>query len=201
VQEGLVDLELQAARAQLAHLRGDHRAAVDAYRALLPAAGMAIPRYVTDLLACAAPLCAPEDAARAIGAADAWCAEVGLRWRFPHQQRWVDEAVAMARNALSDDGYAEARREGATAGWRDTAALIARRKAVRTAATSGWESLTPAELETVRHLAKGLTNAQIADATFVSVATVKTHLHHVYRKLDLPSRAAVASAATEHLPR
>ena len=72
---------------------------------------------------------------------------------------------------------------------------------MRTAATSGWESLTPAELETVRHLAKGLTNAQIAEATFVSVATVKTHLHHAYGKLDLPSRAALAAAATEHLAR
>jgi predicted ATPase/class 3 adenylate cyclase/DNA-binding CsgD family transcriptional regulator len=201
VQHGIVALERQAARAQLAHLRGDHGAAIDAYRSLLPAAGMVVPRFVTDLLACVAPLCAPEDAARAVGAADAWCAEVGFRWRFPHQQRWVDEAAASARAALGDDGFDEARSAGAAVGWQDTAALIARRKSVRTTATSGWDALTPAELETVRHLVKGLTNAQLAEATFVSVATVKTHLHHVYTKLGLSSRAALAAAATEHFTR
>jgi predicted ATPase/class 3 adenylate cyclase/DNA-binding CsgD family transcriptional regulator len=186
-------------RAQIAHLRGAHADALEGYRSFLQARGEGHPGGITDVLGCLAPLSSPEDAARALGAADAWRAEVGFRWRLPHQRRWADDAERMARAALGDDRYAEACAAGAAVGWDGTAALLARRKTVRTTATSGWDSLTPAELDTVRHLARGLTNAQIAEAAFVSVATVKTHLHHVYRKLDLSSRAALASAATEHL--
>ena len=34
----------------------------------------------------------------------------------------------------------------------------------------------------------GLSNRRIRDALFISVATVKSHIYHVYRKLGLASR-------------
>jgi DNA-binding CsgD family transcriptional regulator len=61
----------------------------------------------------------------------------------------------------------------------------------------GWASLTPTELRVVEHVAAGLTNPEIASAMFVSRATVKTHLVHVYAKLGLSNRAELAAAAAK----
>ena len=45
-------------------------------------------------------------------------------------------------------------------------------------------------------VAAGLPNREIAARLFVSPATVKTHLIHVYTKLDVRSRTELAAAAT-----
>jgi DNA-binding NarL/FixJ family response regulator len=66
------------------------------------------------------------------------------------------------------------------------------------AAALGWESLTNAELAVVRLVAEGLTNREIGERLFVSRRTVETHLSHVFTKLDIRTRAQVASAATRH---
>lgn len=57
----------------------------------------------------------------------------------------------------------------------------------------GWDSLTPAELRVVVLVAEGLTNTHIAQRLFLSRYTVETHLKHVFVKLDLTSRAALAA--------
>jgi pimeloyl-ACP methyl ester carboxylesterase/DNA-binding CsgD family transcriptional regulator len=64
----------------------------------------------------------------------------------------------------------------------------------------GWEALTPAENRVVEFLAAGYSNQQIADALYVSLATVKTHLGHVFQKLNLRSRAQVVAALREREP-
>jgi DNA-binding NarL/FixJ family response regulator len=48
--------------------------------------------------------------------------------------------------------------------------------------------LTGREREIVRLLGAGRSNAEIASALFVSAATVKTHLAHIYEKLGVRSR-------------
>ena len=53
-------------------------------------------------------------------------------------------------------------------------------------------SLTRAERELADSSARGLTNAEAADALGLSVNTVKTHLKRVYQKLDVSSRAELA---------
>jgi len=58
----------------------------------------------------------------------------------------------------------------------------------RRAASTGVESLTPAELRVARLAAAGLTNRAIARELFVTAKTVQTHLSSVYRKLDAGSR-------------
>ena len=47
----------------------------------------------------------------------------------------------------------------------------------------------------VELVAKGLTNPQIGERMFISPGTVKTHLAHVFRKLDVHSRAELSAQA------
>jgi LuxR family maltose regulon positive regulatory protein len=57
------------------------------------------------------------------------------------------------------------------------------------------EPLTERELEVLRLIASGESNRQISSKLFVGVGTVKTHVNHLYRKLDAHSRTqAVAKA-------
>lgn len=56
-------------------------------------------------------------------------------------------------------------------------------------------ALSVRERDIVRHLARGLTNAEIAVALAVSEHTVKRHVANILMKLDLPSRAAAVAFA------
>lgn len=60
--------------------------------------------------------------------------------------------------------------------------------------------LTGREVQVVRLVARGLSNRGIAEALFLTEATVKTHLVRIYRKLDADNRAgAVAQAMARGL--
>lgn len=56
-------------------------------------------------------------------------------------------------------------------------------------------ALSPREVEMLRYASQGLSNDQIAAECFIGVATVKTHLLRVYRKLGVPDRAAAVYRA------
>lgn len=60
---------------------------------------------------------------------------------------------------------------------------------------AGAPALTPREIETLRHVAVGATNAEIAARLGLTVATVKAYLHSAMRKLHTPNRARAALAA------
>ena len=57
--------------------------------------------------------------------------------------------------------------------------------------------LTDREIEVLRLLAQGSTNKEIARALFVTEATVKSHLAHIFAKLDVDSRSRAIHVAKE----
>jgi DNA-binding NarL/FixJ family response regulator len=59
------------------------------------------------------------------------------------------------------------------------------------------ETVSQRELEVLQLIASGATNREVAERLFVSEATVKTHLLHIYAKLGVNDRAAAVGAAFE----
>ncbi|EWT02723.1 LuxR family transcriptional regulator [Intrasporangium oryzae NRRL B-24470] len=58
-------------------------------------------------------------------------------------------------------------------------------------------ALSGRETEVLQLVAAGLSNQQIAQRLFVSQATVKSHLVHVFTKLDVDSRTAAVAVAVD----
>jgi DNA-binding NarL/FixJ family response regulator len=58
--------------------------------------------------------------------------------------------------------------------------------------------LSDRESEVLALIARGLTNAQIAEELYLSIETVKTYVKRLYAKLDVHNRAQAAVAASSH---
>lgn len=108
--------------------------------------------------------------------------------------------IATACRTMGDDDSAEMEIASAIAIFdrlnavRDAAAA----RAMQQPAASPASGLTAREEEVLTHIAKGLTNRQIAELLVVSEKTVATHVGHILTKLGLPSRAAATAYAYEH---
>ena len=136
-----------------------------------------------------------ERAARLFAAADAERSRLGLArldWAtVPSRDADVEEA----RSALGDSMFDTEWSAGAALSLDAAVRLALRGKGGRRRPTSGWESLTPTELDVVRLVSEGLSNPAIAEKLFISRGTVKVHLSHVFTKLGIASRAELAAAA------
>lgn len=63
----------------------------------------------------------------------------------------------------------------------------------------GWPAdLTDREVDVLRHVARGLSNRDVADRLFISPKTVGRHVEHIYQKIGVSSRAAAALFAVRH---
>lgn len=63
--------------------------------------------------------------------------------------------------------------------------------------TAGASTITEREVEVLELLSRGLGNKEIARELFVSEATVKSHLSHIYTKLGVDTRAGAVATAIE----
>lgn len=184
------------ARGRIAAARGDYAAAeTEIHEAI----AIALPRGFRPLLAdclaalavVAAGLESNEEAARLLGASDRALDDLDGRVRWQDEQAALDELRSRIETELGPEPHAEGRElslENAI-GW------ARRARGQRKRPAGGWESLTPTELRVIDLACQGLTNAAIGDRMFISGATVKVHLAHVYAKLDVPNRAALATLA------
>jgi LuxR family maltose regulon positive regulatory protein len=59
------------------------------------------------------------------------------------------------------------------------------------------EHLSERELEVLRLIAAGLSNAEIAEELFIAVSTVKSHINHIYGKLGATNRIQAVAQAQE----
>jgi DNA-binding NarL/FixJ family response regulator len=59
------------------------------------------------------------------------------------------------------------------------------------------EELSGRKIELLQELARGASNWEIARSLHISEVTVKTHLIHVFKKLDVEDRTAAVTAALE----
>lgn len=74
------------------------------------------------------------------------------------------------------------------------ASPVAARLAERLRAPARTE-LTPRELEVLRAVARGLSNAEVGRELYIGEATVKTHLLRIFAKLEVTDRTAAVTAA------
>ncbi len=56
-------------------------------------------------------------------------------------------------------------------------------------------NLTPRELGVLRHVARGMSNREIAEELFISENTVKNHIRNILEKLQMKSRMEAAMFA------
>ncbi|WP_234794315.1 helix-turn-helix transcriptional regulator [Mycolicibacterium flavescens] len=153
---------------------------------------------VPDILECLARIHAADNvhdrAVRLLGAAATVREDTGAV-RFGVYQRDHAAAVAACRVGLGDNAFQTLWAEGAGLTPGQAIAYALRGRGERKRPSSGWESLTPTEIDVVRLVKEGLGNKDIAARLFISHRTVQTHLTHVYSKLGLTSRVQLAQEA------
>lgn len=137
----------------------------------------------------------PERSLRLLAASERFHASRGIV-RFPLEADHFTRARDAARAAVDDAEATDCWEAGSLLSLADAVAYARRGRGERQRPPVGWASLTPTEKEVVRLVAQGHTNAEVGKRLFVSVATVKKHLSHVYIKLDLRSRAELVAQAT-----
>ena len=97
------------------------------------------------------------------------------------------------RTALGNAEYERLVDQGRALTWDEAIGLLHRGRGPRQRTIAGWSSLTPTELDVARLVASGLANKDVAERLFISAATVKTHLTHIYDKVGVTSRAQLAA--------
>jgi ATP/maltotriose-dependent transcriptional regulator MalT len=132
-----------------------------------------------------------EEAGRLLGAAAAFRSRTGFSFCYFRSE--LDELEATLDPAVLE--------EGSRLSLEEAVEYARRGRGERARPAHGWESLTPTEARVVELVSAGLPNKEIAQKLFVSVATVKTHLVHVYGKLDLRTRAELAAEAARRAVR
>lgn len=119
----------------------------------------------------------------------------------PYETARVRVAIAMACRAIGDRDSAELECDAARAALERLGAgpeLARLDELVAQHTRRGTRTVTARELEVLRLVAAGRTNREIAKALGISERTVERHLGNIFRKLDVPNRAAATAHAYDH---
>jgi len=148
---------------------------------------------------------------RLIEAVQLWGAAEALCATLPEERAFVSRASAAARAELGDDAFTEAWAEGQAmtmeqalaamehiAHSNQSPAQALRRSGKARQHQPSSHDLTTREEEVLRLVARGLTDAQVAEALVISPRTVNAHLRSIYAKLHISSRNAATYFALEH---
>lgn len=112
----------------------------------------------------------------------------------------VDALAAGATGYLLKDAPEDELHRAVTATARGKRTLSPEVGAVLADGVGTQQSLSHRETEILRELATGASNRDLAASLFISPATVKTHLIHIYQKLGVENRtAAVAEARARRI--
>jgi predicted ATPase/DNA-binding CsgD family transcriptional regulator len=148
----------------------------------------------------------PESAVRLFAAAEAIQKRVGLTLA-PALRAKNERALSAARGTLGQEGFDAAWTAGgnlpleqAIAEAHTVAADVGQAAQAEpdSRASAALSGLSPRELEVLRLVAEGLTNAQVAERLFLSPRTVNAHLNSIYHKLGVSSRSAATRFAVEY---
>ena len=188
-----------ATRARVGIAQGEfEQAGDDALEALAVAAEshgyMTVPEAFECLAYLAADASNQREAARLLGMADSALRQTGVA-RYPIFEQDHERRLETIRNQLGDSDFQTACGEGAALTIEEAIAYVRRGRGEHRRASSGWASLTRAELDVVRLVSEGLGNKEVAARLFVSPRTVQAHLTHIYTKLGLTSRVQLAREA------
>ena len=133
------------------------------------------------------------DAARLLGGADRIRREVAWTVAVPEEAELATLRQHLIEE-LGSDAFQAAFSEGAALTDDGLVVFAQRGRGSRKRPKSGWSSLTPTENEVVQLLGDGLRNRDIAQKLFMSEATVRTHLTHIFAKLGMSGRGEVIAA-------
>ena len=139
----------------------------------------------------------PLEAARLFGAAETLRTSTGAV-AFADVRARASSWISELRDMLGDKDFAAAWAEGAALSTKEAIAYAQRGRGERKRPSSGWASLTPAEIDVAWLVSDGLANKDIGVRLFISPRTVQTHLTHIYAKLGITSRVQLAQEAARH---
>jgi DNA-binding CsgD family transcriptional regulator len=151
--------------------------------------------WLLVLARCAADAGSHLEAARLLGAVAVTQERFGLPWLPRVRITARTEAEQLCREALGDEAYETAWSEGFELDLDAAVVYALRARGQRKRPSTGWDSLTPTELQVVDQVTAGRTNAEIAAALLMGRTTVNTHLAHIFTKLDLTNRGQLAAEA------
>ena len=147
----------------------------------------------------------PDRAARLWVAAEALRKEIGLALvLWDHAVTDYEALLADTRSQLGEAGWERAQNEAQDMALEQVIdyALKGDQGSFEEDPSASSEplpaSLSAREVDVLKLVAQGLTNAHIAQQLFISPNTVNRHLNSIYRKLEVTSRAAATRFASEH---
>jgi DNA-binding CsgD family transcriptional regulator len=137
-----------------------------------------------------------DTAATLVGAIDARIEESG-GGIFSGDRKAYDRAIELASGAIGESRFAACRATGRIVPMSDIL-VIALAVDIGRERSAGPDALSRRERVVLRLLVEGRSNAEIAEALFISVRTARAHVASILAKLDVPTRTAAASHAIRH---